>query len=315
MSPWQILGLAPTDDARAIRRAYATRLKALDPDDRAGFIDLRAALDAANDGWWAADEEEVPAELAVIAPAQEPTPYARAPDPLPIPPAPTWRDEAAAIEALVWAGPPAAPDQRREWDAALGARADRMLQSIDGVAAGQEAERWLAELIVDAMPHADALIGVGMGRFGWERQARQWDCDWAVKCAMQRWADVAWLQAQPPLSALGQGWAVLSDPARYPPRPNEEGLVTMMLREIDARHSTLRIDLDESAVAAWERFLAERRDRPYARFDRRVSAAMARVGQRLMWPLRRVHPKWPVTPFRVLWAIFIIVQVARCATL
>jgi hypothetical protein len=43
---WDELGIAPSDDPKAIRRAYAARLKALDPDrDPAGFVRLRQALE------------------------------------------------------------------------------------------------------------------------------------------------------------------------------------------------------------------------------------------------------------------------------
>lgn len=45
---WNELGMDPSDDPQAIRRAYAARLKKLDPDnDPAGFARLRQALEAA----------------------------------------------------------------------------------------------------------------------------------------------------------------------------------------------------------------------------------------------------------------------------
>jgi len=43
---WDELGISPTDDAKVIRRAYAARLKRLDPDrDREAFAQLRRALE------------------------------------------------------------------------------------------------------------------------------------------------------------------------------------------------------------------------------------------------------------------------------
>jgi|HubBroStandDraft_6_1064221.scaffolds.fasta_scaffold182542_1 hypothetical protein len=43
---WDVLGIAPTADPRAIRRAYAVRLRQIDPDrDLAGFARLRQALE------------------------------------------------------------------------------------------------------------------------------------------------------------------------------------------------------------------------------------------------------------------------------
>src|SRR5262249_17968223 len=43
---WDVLAIAPTDDPKAIRRAYAARLRQIDPDrDRQTFAQLRQALE------------------------------------------------------------------------------------------------------------------------------------------------------------------------------------------------------------------------------------------------------------------------------
>lgn len=49
--PWPVLGIAPTDDRKTIREAYARLLKALDPDAATeAFMELRDARDAALSG-------------------------------------------------------------------------------------------------------------------------------------------------------------------------------------------------------------------------------------------------------------------------
>jgi hypothetical protein len=81
--PWTELDIEPVNDERAVKRAYAKKLKALDPEaDPAGFIELRSAYDYAlslakhgnaeydaDEDYW---EDENPAEGAVSLSSPEP---------------------------------------------------------------------------------------------------------------------------------------------------------------------------------------------------------------------------------------------------
>ena len=79
---WDVLGIAPTADPRAIRRAYAARLRQIDPDrDLAGFARLRQALEwglaqAAQPARPAAERQpaDLPADLTPCDPQHSPEP-------------------------------------------------------------------------------------------------------------------------------------------------------------------------------------------------------------------------------------------------
>ena len=79
MSPWALLDIAPTEDAAAIRRAYARKLRLTRPDeDPEGFQRLVQARDAAlNEAAWMAERPWAEAEseceregMRVLAPAE-----------------------------------------------------------------------------------------------------------------------------------------------------------------------------------------------------------------------------------------------------
>lgn len=268
---WRTLGLAPTDDERAIRRAYAARLKALDPDDREGFIALRAALDwtrdrAVNDEYLFDDEDE-----------QAPT---AAPEGVVQLPEPDWQAALATIEAMVWADPPDSDDARATAHAALTAEAERLLALPDlaDVGVAQAVEQRLAQLAAYSMPRADALIGPAARRFDWAAQARRWDCDWAVRQAMQRRGDVAWLMNVPRYSTYRRAFDLLRSPER-PPHRRLAGMVEDFLREVDVKHPTLRADMDEAAVEAWEALVEARRAAPARRLRTRAKAGLGGLGR------------------------------------
>ncbi|MBU6164691.1 MAG: TonB family protein [Alphaproteobacteria bacterium] len=179
MNPWAILGLPPGADRDAIRRAYARKLKGVNPeDDPEGFMALRTAHDAALNQlkWqqqWPGDDADRAADESGDAPP------AAAWQPVPAEPADAAPDEQAAALAA-----------ERAADAAdLAARQQAL---IDGIVAGAEQaaqhraldhllaapalidimardriEPWVAAVLVQQLPASDPLVVHAITTFGW----------------------------------------------------------------------------------------------------------------------------------------------------
>jgi hypothetical protein len=158
VSIWEILGLPPTDDARAIRRAYSVRLKSVHPeDDPAGFQVLRAAYEAAlpslrnRDGADAAWHEPGPADQAA-----EPTGGVT-----PTPTADGLDRARRRVEALLL-------DPNASEAHILAALREVLAPSvIENIGRAATIEDWLLRLIVQTLPRSELLIPEADDAFDW----------------------------------------------------------------------------------------------------------------------------------------------------
>jgi len=185
--PWPVLGIAPTDDRKTIREAYARLLKALDPDAATeAFMELRDARDAALSGHFlhpprAEDEEEDDFGLGT---------------PLP--------EGSEAPETSPPADEPGAPEERAVFTVAYSDDDDRRFQRVVDLLLGEEPltaadndeinrhldtlfaddrmadlghyariETWLAQLLAERFPRGAPFFPRIAEHFQWGERAHE----------------------------------------------------------------------------------------------------------------------------------------------
>lgn len=220
---WRTLGIEPTTDRSAIRRAYATKLRAMDVDaDPAGFARLRDARDAALAR--AADPVAVAPDLddesgdgeAVaeesFLPEPKPLPEASV-DPVEVERNATIDFHFRALEALLFPGhddspTPAEAVAIQEHGAAL--LADPRLEQID-FAVG--AERWFAENLALATPRADPLLEQAAAVFGWIDRRDDHALSWQARQIVDRIGAIRFAaMVGDPSHRLHRAWVELTRP-------------------------------------------------------------------------------------------------------
>ena len=204
---WAALGLDPTDDRRAVKRAYGTRLKRIDVDaDPEAFIALREALETAL-AWgaaipeWEAEpqgadpdqafaDDEPPSPLPPV-PLQAPEDWEAEPGAAWRPPTPGQGSErlqelCAVLDSLLFGEAPADPERI----AAVGEELIEACRDAPVDAAGR-IEGWLAAVMAETVPRSDPLIEPAIRGFGWDRVAagNDYAMEYDVHFLMSRLAD------------------------------------------------------------------------------------------------------------------------------
>ena len=272
--PWRVLGLDPTDDRAAIRRAYADKLRGLDVDrDIEGYTRLRGARDhalALARSSAVAEVAEVDAREPVLADANleeaaldgafaEEEAIGSA-DALPDPPAelaaPTPPEVLLAVlfpqgEA---SEEPLTPDELAAAEQALaGILEEARASSIDGQAG---IEDWLAHHLASAWPRSAWLVEEAAGAFGWAEEFGQLSERPAVRFLNPRLKGMRFTaRVQQADHPLHKAWVELSKPGRksgFAFRRASKADVRLLLDGIRERYPEVEGHLDPERVGSWE---------------------------------------------------------------
>ncbi len=283
MSPkeaWEALGIDPTDDKRAVKRAYAVKLKSIDPDaDPKAFLALRDALQIAQ---WEAEygpEEDYDYEdysEGSVAPNAEDVPELSGAitdddiDQFQIEPASPQHEfepqmpssEWAAqqrIEGLIWQ-----EDRTAAEDAELVTSVRMLLADprMDQVDFASDTEEWLARTMAYAIPQSDPIITIVSKHFGWDaRRMNVRDTFGVTECA-DRAADLVCLAK---LSEPSHQWhdayqrLKCPGPAKisFVERRRHKTVTLDLLNSLRTHNPDVEQSLDAAHVAAWDAILVK----------------------------------------------------------
>lgn len=247
---WELLGIAPTDDRRAIRGAYARLLKALDPEtDPKAFIRLRNAYERAT----------ATAEGAVSPPTLEevrPLALAEVPAHAALPQEEDAAEgHARAIFDLLtgdksghpWLEKPDQEKLRSHWRALI---ADPRMERLDHAA---RVSLWASNVIAATSPLSAAILMPAAEHFGWVDADHNVHSSDAVARIAQLYRLRQMLEAAAgPGSRHHVAWVELRRPAGEATRPVRPYLVFELIAAMRYALPELSREFDPVRLKEWE---------------------------------------------------------------
>jgi len=279
---WQTLGIDAADsDARAVKRAYAQRLKAIDVDaEPAAFIALRGAMEQAlaelrwreqaamapsiededeadedeadeepdrwSVGWPGNAEADRPAVIALVESGAEASADI-APNPLD-----SLNAEIEILSGLLFGEE---DPGSIGWKIELCWREITTNPVLDRIDVLADVEQWFAGAIAQSLPRSDPLVWPAIKFFGWSGDEQRWNGDGRVAAILRRQRDLYFLhQLAQPDNLLNYAFLLLQQsPDEVPPKDfaRMENGVRMLLRSIRYQFPTAEWNFDEARVQAW----------------------------------------------------------------
>lgn len=253
---WKTLGIERTADRRSIKRAYAAKLKAIDPDnDAAAFLALREALEVA---FWQAEiaenETAEPSgndELAGPEGKQETiAPSDQEADP-------PSNDPRYRLAEILWGDDPIGS---REVEAVNLAQTILDRPEMEQVGESAATEDWFAWLLANTMRRSDCVIPAIVNHFDWKTKTGSVHSNPAAEAVVGRYHDLVILEAlKRPHHVDHATFRRLATPRTGPLGLIERTIfrsdVGDFLAKIRSTSPTVEWDFDPQTVAMWEQHI------------------------------------------------------------